>query len=91
MSTFIVRFHALGCGAFSGEARVVSTGETIRFASATQLLGFFEEMHALPAPAPGATRVNPAAATGSVAPQAGERSARQAARGRQGTKGAPDE
>jgi hypothetical protein len=66
MSIFIVRFHALGPGAFSGEVREVSTGESARFTDARELLAFFEELHALSAPAAGERRARAAAGKGTT-------------------------
>jgi hypothetical protein len=47
MSTFLVRFHRTSGETFCGEVRHVSTGETIRFARAAQLVEFFEAMNAV--------------------------------------------
>lgn len=46
MSTFVVRFLEVAAGAFRGKVRHVRTGEELVFASPSDLIDFFERMHA---------------------------------------------
>lgn len=46
MSTFVVRFLEVAAGAFRGKVRHVRSGEERVFASPSELIDFFERLHA---------------------------------------------